>query len=145
MGDRGYAWLAGVLLLFACGEEARVSVRATVRLDAALADEVRSFSIYAFGSERSDGIQLTCTTLVPQEVMPDDSRLDLLDRVDVAWTPGGPLEATLDSVEAGTFRVIFVEAKDGTGAVIANGCTEWVTVESGETVTVEVPVYYLAG
>jgi hypothetical protein len=52
-------------------------------------------------------------------------------------------EILLEDVQAGPNRIVYVEAEDAGGTLIANGCTDSIPVESGKTVEVEVVVWRL--
>jgi hypothetical protein len=133
--------LALLLLLAGCGADGASFVVTDVRIDALLRDDVEALAVFALGPRRSDDILLTCSTLLPRAVEVTDERVDVLARADVVFSDPEGREVTLESVEAGDNRLVYVEADDATGILIANGCTGGVTVESGKTVQVEVVVW----
>ena len=89
------------------------------------------------------GIQLTCGNLMQLKIQPDDPVVKGLSRVEIALADLTDSEVTLDGVAPGDYRIVYAQAKNASGALIANGCTPDNTVASGETTTVEVEVYRL--
>jgi len=127
-----------LLVVVACGEMRSPSLSATVRADGLVAADLDHVTLWAFGPRRSDGIFVPCSVLVERQLAPDDSRLERLASVEVVV--GGATSLGLDGVAPGQNRVVYVEGSTG-GVVVANGCAEGVTVESGQTTSVEVTLY----
>jgi len=130
-----------LVLAAACGDGMEARLSATVRVDGLLADDVASMSIFVLGPRRSDGIFLTCDTLMNRTVLPTDSKVDILVRQDIAFSEPDGYSATLTGVESGENRFVYIDARDASDSVIANGCTDGVTVESGKAVSVDVDIY----
>ena len=128
-----------LVLLAGCGDVDVSAMAMEVRVDALLASEIASLSVFALGPRRSDNILLTCSTLMPRAIDPTDSRVDILARTDVVFD--ATTEVTLEKIEAGTGRIVYVGADDAAGTLIGNGCTENITVESGETMNVKLTVW----
>lgn len=129
-----------VMLVSACGGSAPGFVAAHVRIDYLLRDDVKSLNVFALSPNRSDGIQLTCSTLVPRAIDPTDNRVEVLSRVDQAFSDASGRQAELTNVAAGKNRLVYVAAQAAGGTLIANGCTEYITVGDGATVEIEVVV-----
>jgi hypothetical protein len=130
-------------LLAACGEPESAVVAATVRISALLQDEIKSLAFFALAPDRSDGVQLTCSTLMKKEIEPDDSRVEGLARVVILLADLQSQAVTLDGVSAGGNRLVYADGEGVAGTVIANGCTEYITVNSGETTTIELDLWRL--
>jgi hypothetical protein len=127
------------MLLTGCGE-APPTIVANVVMQGIMKDEVESLGLYAFGPMRSDGIFLTCTTLLGQQpISPDDKRIETLAHAEVSFDDA-TRTVGLSNVASGEGRLIYVEARDAAGGLVGNGCTEPVTIGEGATVPVEVTV-----
>ena len=141
MTRNGLALLA--VFAVGCGGGVEAYVAANVRVHGLLADDVASMSIYVLGPKRSDDIFLTCGTLMTRAIRPTDSKIEILAREDIAFSDPEGYSATLTDVEAGENRFVYIDALDAADSVIGNGCTDTVTVKSGEAADVEVLVYPL--
>jgi maltose-binding protein MalE len=135
------ALTAALALTIGCGDPTEVGLAGTVRVDSLLADVVARMSIFVLGPWRSDDIQLTCDNLMFRVIRPTDSKVEILAREDIAFTDPEGYSATLTDIEAGQNRIVYIDAHDAADAVIANGCTDTVTIESGKTAAVDVYVY----
>jgi len=124
-----------------CGDDVEAGLSANVRIDRLLADVVASMSIYVLGPWRSDDIQLTCDNLMFRVIRPTDSKVEILDDETIAFSEPEGYSVTLSDVEPGSNRIVYIDARDAADSVIANGCTEFVQVESGKSVAVDVDVY----
>lgn len=129
-----------VLILAGCGGDAAPTISAHVRVDSLLADDVASLSIFVFEPWRTDDVMLTCGNLLERIVLPTDTKVKELAREDVTLSALSGTTFVLDGVDAGTHRLVYVEAFDASEQLIANGCAEGVTVTSGKTVSVDVRV-----
>jgi hypothetical protein len=136
--------ILSLALIVGCGDVVETRVSATVRIDGLLADLVASMSIFVLGPKRSDDIFLTCDTLMNRVILPTDSKVDPLARQDIAFSEPDGYSATISDVEAGENRVVYIDASDAGDTVIANGCSEFIEVKSGETTTVDVDVFCLS-
>ncbi len=130
-----------LLIAAGCGSDVETELAAHVRIDALLADEVASMSVFVLGPRRSDGIFLTCDTLMTRTIRPTDSEVEILARDEIAFSEPEGYSATLGDVEAGDNRIVYIDARDTDGTVIANGCTEFIEVQSGRSVAVDVDVF----
>ncbi|MEE8410632.1 MAG: hypothetical protein V3T05_13600 [Myxococcota bacterium] len=128
------------VLLSACGGPEPAFVAAHVRIDALLRDDVTALNVFALHPNRSDNFMLTCSTLLPRVIDPEDTRVNILARDDPALTDPADRQATLTNVEAGKNRIVYVAALNVGRELVGNGCKEWITVEEGKTVDVEVVV-----
>jgi hypothetical protein len=130
------------LTLAACGDPAALELSATVHADALLKDEVKHLTLFAFGPQLADGKFLPCSILIERVLRPLDPSLEQLARTDVDFSDPATRKVTLDGVTPGPNRVVYVEASSG-GVAVANGCTDGVTVDSGQITTVDVMLYRL--
>lgn len=128
-----------VVSAWACGSEPATAISAKARIDAALSDDVKSLSLYIFGINLSDGIQVTCSQLAMGELLPTDPRLDTVahDTFDLATGTSFMFE----DVPASQGYRIYGDAKNASGTAIANACTPNVEVASGETTEVVLRFY----
>jgi len=131
------------LLASACGadDSPPAVLGASVHMDALLAADTRTLSVFVFGPKRTDQKLLTCNNLQLMVLTSTDPRLEQLARVDIAFTDPAGREARLERVAAGTGRVVFAEALGVNDTYLANGCVEGVSVGSGATVNVAVMMY----
>lgn len=135
------AWLSLLVLACGCGEAAPPAFFVTATMQGILRDEVTSMAVYVYGPDRSDDVVLTCATLQLYDLQPDDKVLEVLAKMQVAFTPTTN-SITLDEVASGDGRLVFVEARDASG-LLANGCTSKLRVSEGKTTAVRVDVYRL--
>jgi hypothetical protein len=130
------------LTLAACGDQATPGLATTVHVEALLKDEVKHLTLFAYGPQLTNGKFLPCSILLERTLTPVDPLLDQLARTDVDFSDPATRKVTLDGVSPGPNRVVYVEASAG-GATLASGCTDGVTVESGQITTVDVMLYRL--
>ena len=129
------------LFAAACGEPSATAFTATVRMDALLADEVQDLALHVFGPKRTDGVFLTCGNLMDRVIAPADTRLDSLGSLRVALADLTNQSVELDSISAGSYRILYGEATDASSTVLANGCTDRITVASGKTTEVPLDLF----
>ncbi len=132
---------SALVLVAACGAPAP-ELDLALRMDAALHDRVTALSLYVFGPKRSDDILVTCQSLMTDDVLAADPRLEVLASTRVTDFQDGSVIA-VDGVASGPGRIVFVEVFDATETRIGAGCKESVEVPEGDSVDVEVTVYQL--
>ncbi|OGQ91089.1 MAG: hypothetical protein A2289_05340 [Deltaproteobacteria bacterium RIFOXYA12_FULL_58_15] len=125
------------LVLCGCGAEQVTMLSANVRIDALLADDTASLTLHALDWKRTDGVFVTCSSLMLGDIKPDDARIEVLAVTE--GTIGDDL--VLKDVAAGEKRIVFVEARNSSDGVIGVGCADGVVVEGGEKVSVDILVH----
>jgi hypothetical protein len=146
------AW--SFIAVLGCGQEGSdPSLGALIRVDAATASQIQTFSFYVYGPQTHDGKYLPCDELLTCSLSPTDSSLDMLVKpiigVVFANSSVGGAER-ISSVPSGGGRVVYVAAYDGgqpnavpavPPAVVANGCQVGINVNQNETTNIEIDLY----
>lgn len=110
-----------------------------VRVDPQLRAQTAGLVVWVLGPEMSDGVLLTCASLMLEDVFPSDARVKDLGRKDV--DPNDAAAVAMQNIEAGSGRLVYVTANDLGGQRVGAGCTDGVEVPDGGAVSVEVRVY----
>lgn len=142
MAERALLALCVCLGLAACGEAPTLE-GTHIHLDQALVAETTTLNIWVMEGQRTDGIQLSCYSLLGYldvRVTPNDDQVVVLGQTQVDVGGGA---AQLNDLPAGSGRVVYVQAFDQNNQLLGDGCTADVEIPSGGTVAVQVDVYPL--
>lgn len=105
-------------------------VQPLLHISAALHTQTQTLAIHALGPQLTDDTLLTCSSLRANQPGPTDPRVESLASANILVGAG---ETTAElRVAKGDGRIFFVEAVDGAGKVVGNGCQDKIKIKSGD-------------